>query len=52
MDILIINLHKDATAICQQFFGNNQPVPEVGEVGVDTEGPRIAVGFNLLRFAG
>ena len=52
MNILITNLHKDAAAVCQQLFGDNQPVTEVGEVGVNTEGPRIAVGFDLLSFTG
>ena len=52
MNILIADLHKDASAVCQQLFDDNQPVAEVGEVGVDTEGPCIAVGFDLLPFTG
>ena len=52
MDIFITNLHEDTPAISQQFLGDNQTVTQISEVGVDTERPGVAVGFNLLRFAG
>ena len=52
MDILIANLYKNAATVCQQVFGNNQAVTQIGEVGVDTECPCIAVRPNLLLFAG
>ena len=52
MNILITNLHKDASAVRQQFFCNNQTVAQICEVGVYAEGPRIAVRLNLLPFAG
>ena len=42
MDILIIDLHKDAAAIRQQLFSNMQTVTQVSEVGMDTEWSHVS----------
>ena len=52
VQIFIADLHKDAACIREEFVGHGEPVAQVGEVGVDAEGPGVAVGFDHLRLAG
>src|SRR5437879_2557366 len=52
MDVFIANLHEYGTRIGEQIPCNGEPVAEVREVTVDAVAPRIAEGFDLLRFAG
>lgn len=52
MQILIGDLHKDTPRIGQQFLAEDQAVAQVGEVGVDAEGPGVAVGLDHLGLPG
>ena len=52
MDVLIGNLHEDGAAFGEQFARQEQPVAQVGEVGVDAQFPGIAKGADLLRLGG
>ncbi len=49
MQILIRNLHKHAPRLVQQFLRQQQPVAQVGEVGVDAQLPGVAEGLDHLR---
>ena len=52
MDVANADLYKDAAGVLEQFARNNNPFPQVGEVGVDAEFPRVAISVNLFHFAG
>ena len=52
MYILIADLHKYAAAVRQQFPGQQQTVPEIGEIGVDAQLPGVPEGLNHLRLLG
>jgi hypothetical protein len=45
-------LHKDAAAFGKQFAGQQQPVTQVGKVGVDAQLPGVAKSPDLLRLGG
>jgi len=52
VDVLIPDLHKDTAGFMKQLPRQQQPVAEIGEVGVDAEFPGVAEGADLLRLAG
>ena len=52
MQVFIRYLYEDAPRIGQEFFTEDQAVTEVREVGMDAEGPGIAVGLDHLRLPG
>ena len=51
MHVLVADLHEDAPALGQQFAGDDEPVAEVRQVGVDAELPGVAERLDLLRLA-
>ena len=52
MHILIPDLHEDAAGFGEQFAGDDEPVAQIGQVGVDAEFPCVAERPDLLRLAG
>lgn len=52
MDIFVGDLDEAGAGFVEEFLGGEEAVAEVGEVGVDTEFPGVAEGFDLLGFAG
>ena len=52
MHVLIADLHEDAAGLGEQVAGDDEPVAQVGQVGVDAELPGVAEGRDLLRLAG
>ena len=52
MHILIPDLHENAAALGQQLAGDDQPVAQVGQVGMDAQLPGVAEGLDLFRLAG
>ncbi|MDW8012704.1 MAG: hypothetical protein RMJ47_06950 [Bacteroidota bacterium] len=52
MQVLVVDLHEDRAALGEEFACQEQPIAQVGEVGMDAEPPGVAVGFDLLRLVG
>src|SRR3990170_5427243 len=52
MDVLITDLDEDRPCLSQQLAGHDESIPQVREVGVDAQLPRVAEGPYLLRLAG
>ena len=44
MHVLVADLHEDAAGLGEQLAGDDQPVAQVGQVGVDAELPGVAEG--------
>jgi len=51
MNVLRADLNEDRTRFRQQLPAQEQPIPQVGEVGMDAQLPGIPVGLDLLRLA-
>ncbi len=51
MQVLIADLHEHAAARREQLAREKQPVAHVGEIRVQAQLPRVAVGFHHLRLA-
>ena len=52
MHILITDLHEHAPALAQQLPGQQQPIPQIGEIRMNAQLPGIPEGPDLLRLAG
>ena len=56
MDVLVADLHEDATALSEQVAGGDEAVAQVGQqvgqVGVDAQLPGVAERLDLLDLAG
>ncbi len=50
--VLVADLDKNTAGFGQQFAGEQEPVAQVGEVGVNAEFPRIAERAYLFRLGG
>src|SRR5262245_46464671 len=51
MDILLSNLHKEASTLGQQIARHDQSIAQIGEVGVNPQLPRVAERLDHLRLA-
>ena len=51
MDVLIADLDEARPAIREKVAGDDQPVPQVRQVGVDPQLPRVPERLDLLRLA-
>ena len=52
LQILIRNLHKHTPRLAQQLLRQQQPVAQVGQVGVNPQLPGVAESLDHLRFLG
>jgi hypothetical protein len=52
VQVLIRNLHKHAARLMQQLLRQQQPVAQIGQVGVNTQLPGIPERLDHLRFLG
>ena len=51
MQIVIGNLHEDGARFGQQFPGQQQPVAQIGQVGMQAQFPGITVSLHHFRLA-
>ena len=51
MDVLVADLYEAGPGFRQQVPGDEKPVTQVRQVGMNTELPRVAEGLDLLGLA-
>jgi len=52
MFVLVPNLHKDRASVSQQIPCHRKPIPQIGQVRMNSVSPGISERPHLFRLAG
>jgi hypothetical protein len=52
VQVLVVDLHEDGAAFGEQFPRQQEPIAQVGQVGVDAQLPGVAIRLDLLWLVG